>query len=198
MHTTDREAMIIEQLHRGDTEAVKYIYNIHYQPLCYFAERLTGNKSEAEDIAIESILKLLETKERFDSLSNIKAFLYISVRNACFNFLRAMQRHNSSHREIFYLTPEGEEDAKNEMVLARVLQEIYEQIETLPPQCREIFKLIFLERKTTAEIAKLLGISSQTVLNQKSIAIRMLRSTLLKKELLMVIVAALLQVACHG
>jgi len=194
MHTIDREAMIIQQLHRGDPEAVKYIYNIHYQPLCYFAERLTGNKSEAQDIAIESIIKLLDNKDRLDSLVNIKAYLYISVRNACFNFLRAMQRHNTSHREIFYLTPEGEEDAKNEMILARVLQEIYEQIETLPPQCREIFKQIFLERKSTAEIAKSLGISSQTVLNQKSIAIRMLRSALLKKELMTLILAVLLLV----
>lgn len=192
MGATDREARIIEQLHRGDTEAVKYIYNIHYQPLCYFGERLTGHRSEAEDIAIESILKLLENKERFDSLSAIKAFLYTSVRNACFNYLRALKRHKDSHREIFYLTPEGEEDTKNEMIMARLLQDIYEEIETLPPQCREIFKLIFLEHKSTAEIAKFMNISPQTVLNQKSIAIRQLRSILLKKVLLLLMAALLL------
>jgi len=184
MSTTDREAIIIKQFQRGDTEAVQYIYKTFYRPLVYFADKLVGDKAEAEDIAIDCILRLFEKKQDFDSLNNIKAWLYISVRNACFDFLRAVNRHDLSHREIFYLTPQGEEQSDYEMITARVLQEIYQQVESLPPQCREIFKLLFFMRKSTTEIAGFMGISTQTVLNQKAKAIRLLRTALLKKELL--------------
>jgi RNA polymerase sigma-70 factor (ECF subfamily) len=184
MNTTDREAKMVKQFQRGDTAAVQYIYQSFYRPLCYFAEKLVGDKSEAEDIAIDSIIKLLEKKDHFDTIENIEAFLYISVRNACFDFLRATQRHDISHKEIFYLTPEGEDQANNELILASILREIYVQVEALPPQCREVFKLIFFKRQSSAEVANFLGISVQTVLNQKSRAIRLLRMALLKKEML--------------
>ncbi|HEY4150770.1 MAG TPA: sigma-70 family RNA polymerase sigma factor [Chitinophagaceae bacterium] len=184
MKTNEDAASIAKKFRQGKADAVQYIYKTHYRPLCAFAGKMVGNQLEAEDIAIDSILKLLEKKERFETLSAINSFLYVSVRNACVDFLRAMQRRNNLHREIFYLSAPGEDRVIWEKDRVKIVKEIYVQVENLPPQCREVFKQLFYKRKSSARVARGMGISPQTVLNQKVKAIRFLRTALQKKELI--------------
>lgn len=174
----------IKKFTQGDTNAIRDVFGAFYRPLCYFATQLIGNQQEAEDIAIDSIIKLLEKRKDFDNLVNIKSFLFVTVRNACFDYLRSEQRHGRSHNELLYLQGEAEEQIENEMIKARVLQEIFVQVEKLPTQCRKIFKLIFYKGLSTAEIAQQMGLTARTVLNQKTRAINLLRSTLLNKDML--------------
>ncbi|WP_315815641.1 RNA polymerase sigma factor [Paraflavitalea speifideaquila] len=48
----------------------------------------------------------------------------------------------------------------------------------------EVFKLYFFDRLTTQEIAAALNISEQTVRNQKTKAVAILKAALLKKDIL--------------
>src|SRR5687767_5022335 len=73
---------IIEDFKKGSTRALNYIYNLFYNPLCYFAGQLVS-KEEAEDIVTDTFVKLWLKHEDFHSLQGIKAFLYIAVRNSC-------------------------------------------------------------------------------------------------------------------
>jgi RNA polymerase sigma-70 factor (ECF subfamily) len=175
---------LIEGLRSGDEEALQQIYTLHYRALCYFAEKLVHNREEAEDIAVDSFLKLLNKKEDFDTVRQVKSFLFTATRNACFDYLRKIKRHQASHQELRYLNPENEIEVVNHQVTAKVLQSIYAEMEHLPAQCKLVFKSIFVEGKTTSQIADELGISPQTVLNQKSKAVQLLRSSLLKQGLL--------------
>jgi RNA polymerase sigma-70 factor (ECF subfamily) len=192
MHDPVQQKNFIKKFRQGNHEAIRYIFKSFYRPLCYFGAQLTGNQQEAEDIAIDSIIKLLEKRKDFDNLPNIKAFLYVTTRNACFDYLRSEQRHGNSHKELLYLTGEAEEQVENEMIKSRVLQEIFVQVETLPPQCQKIFKLVFFKGLSTAEIAQQMGLTARTVLNQKTRAIQLLRGTLLSKDLLPVAVCTAL------
>jgi RNA polymerase sigma-70 factor (family 1) len=171
----------IKKFQQGSEEAIRYIFKTFYKPLCYFATQLTGNQHEAEDIAIESIIIVLEKRKDFETIPSIKAFLYVTARNDCFDYLRSEKRHGRSHQELLNLTREGEEQVENEMIKAKMLQDIFVQMETLPPRCKRIFKLIFLKGLSTAEIAQQMGITARTVLNQKARAIKLLRGTLLNK-----------------
>ena len=174
---------IISGFRNGEETAVKQLYNLHYRPLCYFAEQLVHDKTEAEDIAVEIFLKLLKKKDDFDNLPDIKSFLYTATRNACFDFLRKLKRDNKYSIEISASIEPDELFGEKEMITAKVLQAIYADVENLPGQCKQVFKSIFLEGKTTAIVASEMGISTQTVLNQKSKALQMLRLTLYKQGL---------------
>jgi RNA polymerase sigma-70 factor (family 1) len=174
----------IKKFRQGNEDATRHLFKTFYKPLCYFASNLTGNQQESEDIVIDSIIKLLEKRKDFESLPGIKSFLYVTTRNACFDYLRSEQRHGRSHQELLYLTGEADSQVENEMIKAKVLQEIFVQVETLPTQCRKIFKLLFFKGLSTAEIANQLGLTARTVLNQKTRAIHLLRNTLLGKDLL--------------
>ena len=140
-----------------------------------FCYQLTGIRDEAEDVVVESFLKLLSKKQDFDRLADIRSFLFTVVRNACFDYLRRNKTKNKFREELMLAGEGTEQWVQDEEMTAKVLQLIYTEIESLPPQCRMVFKSIFLHSKTTAEIASELGLSKQTVLNQKSKALHLLR-----------------------
>ena len=56
-----------------------------------------------------------------------------------------------------------------------VVAAIYNAIEELPEECRKVFKKLYFEEKTPAEIAEELHLKVSTVYNQKSRALNALR-----------------------
>lgn len=82
-----------------------------------------------------------------------------------------------------WLAEADESFGQDEMIASKVLQVIYTEVENLPAQCKQAFKSIFIEGKNTATIAAEMGISTQTVLNQKSKALQLLRLRLYKEGL---------------
>ncbi|MRG44518.1 sigma-70 family RNA polymerase sigma factor [Chitinophaga sp. SYP-B3965] len=173
----------IANFNRGKTGAFNYIYKLFNKPLLYFAFSLTNNHAESQDIVSEVMIRLWEKREDFEDVTKIRSFLYVAVRHASIDYLRAKQRHDLSHSEILYLSEEGELMINEHRIQAEVLHELYKEIKKLPPQCGQVFKLLFFNRKTTAEIAALMGIHPQTVLNQKTRALQLLRTALFKKNL---------------
>lgn len=174
----------IAALHRRQPEAVKELFNQLYKPLIYFAEKLVNNKQEAEDIVGTSFFKLTGRIEQFSSSRDVKAFLYVTTRNECLDYLRRMARFERSQEQLQYLMDYTDAQADDEMLRARILQEVYNEIEQLPPQCRKIFKLIYTRGMSTREIAAEMELSPQTVLNQKAKALNLLRGILAKKNLM--------------
>ena len=174
---------IIRGFRNGDEVAIKQLYQLHYRPLCYYAEKLLKDKAEAEDVTVDVFLKLLNKRDDFDNLSDIKSFLFLATRNACFDILRKNKRRDNNQREIADLAEPDDLFGEKEMITAKVLQVIYAEIENLPGQCKQVFKSIFIDGKSTATIADEMGISTQTVLNQKSKALQSLRLSLYKESL---------------
>ena len=58
--------------------------------------------------------------------------------------------------------------------------EFWEAIEQLPPKCREVVKLRYMQGMKTAEISDAMGISSRTVETQLYKAVKQLRTMIRK------------------
>lgn len=179
---------ILAEWANGNTAALKQLFHLHYPSLCSFAEKLAGERQEAEDIVAEVFIRLWKQHPEFSSLDKIKAFLYISTRNACLDLLKSRERSNR-HKQAFQRlvgndTVSDDAFADAELRHALVLQLLYEEIEHLPERCREVFKLSYLQGMKNDAIAGKLGISYDTVRTQKQRALQYLRSVLFKKGLL--------------
>jgi len=167
---------LINEFKKGDPQAFSSYFHLHYRPLCYFAAQLVNSQQDGEDIVKDTFVKLWQKHTDFDSSQNIKAFLYISTRNACLNFLRHLQVKESSRKELIYLEEEkGEELVLNQMIRAELMQEIYSEIEKLPERRREVFKMAYLEGMKNEEIADQMNISIHTVKEHKGKALYSLR-----------------------
>lgn len=165
----------MQRLGNGDKEAFSYIFGEYYAALCAFAEKLTGASGDVEDIVGEVFLKVWSRQQAFEDLRHLKDFLYKSTRNACFDFTR--RSIHSRERQALFLQSQDQWEAAAELDVIRmeVYRNIYREINQLPGQCRKIIHMGYIEGKTNNEIAQELGLSLQTVKNQKSRGISLLK-----------------------
>jgi RNA polymerase sigma-70 factor (family 1) len=176
---------LIFQFRRGSSHAYTAIYNLMAPSIYYFARRLVEDKEAAEDITADTFIKLYQMSPNFNSLPNIRAFLFVTTRNACLNYLRNLKVKNQRTSDLLYLLSNGQEKTfPEDEYRVELLQHIYDEIENLPTKCKQVFKLAYLEGLKNDEIAKLLHINNQSVKNQKTRALKILRLALSGKALL--------------
>ncbi|MBO9152251.1 RNA polymerase sigma-70 factor [Chitinophaga sp. GCM10012297] len=188
----NNEQELLQRVARGDQEAFRAIFGQHYRSLCFFATSIITDRQEAEDIVQDVFSRFWDKRGDFPTASAVKAFLYISTKNACLNYLKLRERRNEREQAFVYLH-EHEAGAAFDPVLAEteIIGELYREIENLPAQCRRVFTLSYLEGRKNEEIAGSLGISYNTVRTQKLRALKLIRSGLLKKNLLPALMAYL-------
>ncbi|RPD38112.1 RNA polymerase sigma factor [Chitinophaga barathri] len=188
----NNEQELLKKLARGDQEAFRALFSQHYRALCFFAASIIIDRQEAEDIVQESFSRFWDKRAGFPTAAAVKAFLYIATKNACLNYRKLRERRNEREKAFVYLQ-EGDDLSTFDPVLAEteIIGELYREIENLPTQCRRVFTLSYLEGRKNEEIATTLGISYNTVRTQKLRALKLIRSALLKKNLLPALMAYL-------
>lgn len=174
---------IIVGFRKGEEKAFEEVYELFSGPIYLFSRRILNNNTEAQDVTAETFMKLWNLRMNFETLQNVKAFLYITVRNACFNILRK-RKDTLRHQEDFnYLLSQNENGpSQHDEIKAEVLQTILREINNLPKQCRKVVEFSFIRGLKNAEIADELGLSLQTVKNQKNRGLRMLKLLLGRGE----------------
>jgi len=165
----------------GNEEALAHFFKLHNKSLCFFANRLVQDAVEAEDIVSDCFLKLWKRHKDFETSSNIKSFLYVSCRNACLDYLKHLKVKSAAQQNYFSQLTQSEETILYTIMEAEFLEILSQEIELLPEKCREIFKLIYFEGKKTDQIALDLELSVQTVRNQKTRAVELLKTAFFKK-----------------
>lgn len=170
-------------INMGDEEVFEEMYRSYFVPLCYFARKYI-DQADAEDVINNLFLKLWRQKELFESLQHAQSILYIATRNACLDFLKVAKRAEDRHMLISN-DLSTDKDFIEEMIRTEVWAEVYREINKLPVQCSKIMLLSFVEGLKNDEIAKTLQVSVQTVKNQKSMGIKLLKQKLSKSGLLL-------------
>ncbi|SHG25584.1 RNA polymerase sigma-70 factor, ECF subfamily [Chryseobacterium arachidis] len=174
------ERALLTDFQSGDRMAFDKIFRLHHASLVFFANRLIVNydQIDAQEIVLDVFLKLYERKESFESLSSIKAFLYISTKNSCFN---AIEKEKVRLKRVEGFTANFEEPDENnilsQIVLSEVYKELYQALELLPEQCKIIMQQL-MEGKTPKEVSQELDISVSTINSQKARAISILKKRL--------------------
>jgi RNA polymerase sigma-70 factor (family 1) len=174
------EEILLESFKNGDREAFYSIYQQFVRPLTYFTVNIINSPTDAEDIVANAFGKLYHQRVQMKSLDHVKRWLYIIVRNESIDYLRLRTRRRETQENLTYLDTGVEVQAETERIKSLLLQDVLQEIEKLPQQRRTILRLYFFEQKETREIANLLNISPQTVLNHKTKALDALRKSSLK------------------
>src|ERR1700744_3754176 len=176
----ENEEAIMNLFREGDKESFRWIYDRMVRPLTYFVENIIFSHADAEDIVANAFYKLFHARAGMKSYEHVKRWLYVIVRNESIDYLRLRTRQKDSRSDIAYLETGVEESMETERVKTVVFQSVLEEIEKLPRQRKTILRLYFFEQKTTLEIAEMLQLNSQTVLNHKAKALESLRKSGLK------------------
>ncbi|WP_163713088.1 RNA polymerase sigma-70 factor [Mangrovibacterium lignilyticum] len=158
---------------RKDQDSFAQLFEHYFNRLFQFAMTIVKSELLAEEIVLDVFMKLWGKREDLARITNIKAYMYIAVRNSAITAIRAKKKVVF---EIFDSASVSLSDyqlsAENELIEEEMFQDFNEAVKSLPEKCKIIFKLIREDGLNRNEVADILGISVKTVDNQIAIAVR--------------------------
>lgn len=175
--TVDNIGQILD---KGNTEAFTNFYTQFFKKLLIESEKYVKDIHVAEEIVQDVFLKIWEKSEDLINVKSVKSYLYRAVINSSINFINRQRNLEQHHQKIINeFTEEQVEDLDEENELIVIL---FDEIEKLPPKCKEIFKMNRFERLKYKEIALRLDISERTVENHIANALKILREAMLNNK----------------
>lgn len=177
------------RLRAGDESAFRHLIGVYGPVLCRYADRIIMNSAAAEDIVTEVLVKVWEKRETFHSFTNVKRFFYVAARNASLQYIRDRQREQ---RKFEAFNEVYTDVAVDEVIYAEMMVELQKAIAALPDKMREVFIMGYIRQLSNQEIAAQLNLSDQTVRNQKTKALSIIRNKLGHRSHLEIYLALLL------
>ena len=177
---TDRE--LLDLLKTGDRHAFSVIYDRYCSSLYHTAIKILNDADLAKDVIQDAFIMLFEKADKRIIL-NLQAYLFQTVKYRCFMHLRS-GRISQKHLHLMNLIIESNE--LEEELDARELQShLDESIASRPERCREVCYRSRYECLPNREIASRLNISSKTVENQITKALKILHTSVDKLSVVM-------------
>lgn len=183
LSTDEHEALLLDFNNR-DSDAFGRVYSLFYTELNHFASNLYRNIALEPGDAVQDVFMNLWqlNKVRFEGLINIKAYLFIAIRNHFRSYLSRCKSVDK-YKKIVVLEYDCFEA---DVIESEVFTAIYERFHLLPTDSAQILTML-LQGWNADEVAQKLGQTRQTIYNKKSKAIDILKRGLNGRELMILI-----------
>lgn len=157
---------------QGNREAFEILVERHEQRLFFFAQRMTRNRQDAEDVVQQSFQKAFTHLHRFEGRSSFSTWLTSIATNEALMLLRKSRGsrelpiRDASGNEESTFVPEipdsgpGPEDNYSQHERERILSAAMNQ---LTPGVRKAIELRELRELSTEETARVMGLTVQAV-----------------------------------
>ncbi len=174
---------LLEDFRNGKKAAFDELFDRYYNTMYVFSHGLINNREEAKDISIRSLTTLFRMHANFDSVTNIRAFLYVSTRNASLNYLKYLKRARTKYSGLKQALNDQSE-VTNDAIDGAFIRRIYHSaIDELPQRTRQVIEKLYAEKMSYQEVADELTLSVNTVRNLRVFAIKRIRQLLRDKGL---------------
>lgn len=164
---------------QNPSKGLELLFRRYYNPLCSHAVRFVYSKQIAEDLVSEVFFQFYRTKAYENINSSYTSYLFRSVRNECYTYMRrefgktdSLEPFTENTISSYHQQPDAEIHYNN------LYLKVNEVIGRLPTQCQRVFLLSRFENKRYNEIADELKISPKTVEVHISKALKHLRAAL--------------------
>lgn len=163
-------------LQAGDESGLRYFMSQYGEQLRFFAYKITKNKEVSEEIVSEAFYKLWQGREKAVSVEAVKSFLYLIIRNACYDYVGSSYHKTVDlGEELLWDTVEKRTDILTHIIYTELIDQVVAELDKLPKQQAEVFRLSYLEGMDTQEICETLGTTTSSVYFARSKALSALR-----------------------
>lgn len=165
-----------QQIGQGSQTAFASLFRLFYQKLHGFSLQYVHVHEIAEEITNDVFVKLWSRRAEISHVQNLSTYLFVSVKNHSLNYLKQY-----SHIHIAVEDAAGSSglvnrnDPGEELEWKEISFQLSQVIDSLPDQCRTVFRLIKEDGFRYKEVAEILGISPRTVETQLFRAIKKLQ-----------------------
>ena len=169
---------LIDLWQRGDEMAFDTFYKRYIIQLIALITRKTGSEESAKELSQDVFLAVYLQKDNLQNIENFKAYLFGIAKNKLFNYYRHQLVERKYRQNLLNRIEPIINDVKETVENKQLEQIIDQQVEQLPPKCREVFRLSRRENLSYKAIAERLKISENTVDQHIQKALRSIRSAI--------------------
>jgi len=180
-HKQPEEELLL-RLSEGNLDGFRALMEWYFPLLAAFAEKFVSDRALAQDIAQDTFIKVWQRHASFGNMLALRKFMYVTTRNGCLNALRERQRAGKRDERFVQQDVENERFATDEILYTEMLAQVRKTMEHLPEKMRQVFTLAYVDGLNNQEIAERLQLSQQTVRNQKTRALQIIKGHLGEKR----------------
>ena len=171
---SDTELLL--QIKEDDHASFDLLFDRYWERLYRVALSRTGDDFVAQDIVQELFIKLWDNRSTIYISVSLKAYLYASIRYEVYRQVRSSMLTSDVFETLFdrLQTPVDYENIEYKELIAQVNS----AVNALPQKCREVYKLSREEYLSHKQISSRLNISTKTVENHLTKALKQLRTSL--------------------
>lgn len=157
---TGTDEALAARARNGDRTALQRLLERHHETAFRFSYRLLGSRADAQDVAQEICIRVVEHIGSFRGSSRFSTWLYQMVLNACRDYRRRQRTVKTMQDGYATFHSEVSADWADSEQKIRWL---YLALDRLKPDLKETALLILAEDVTQEDAAAILGISTGTV-----------------------------------
>lgn len=176
------------RLKSGDEEAFDFFYKKHRGKIYGNILKLVKSSDIAADILQDVFIKVWNHAAGLDVEQSFEGYLVRIAQNSVYDFFRKASRQKKLEEKLIASSAvEDHQDIDAGAELEESIKLLDQEINLLPPKCREVFQLCKIEGKSYDEVAALLNISTATVNNHIVRATRILKSRLSQVDVILIL-----------
>lgn len=175
------ERQLVARLRAGDVAALGEAYDAHHAHVRAFAQRMVGDPGAAEDLVQETFLALPRAVARFRGDSSLRTLIVSVAVNHARHHVRAASRRRAAMARLASEPETAGPTPAEEVARAQLAAALVRALDELPIEQRVAVVLCEVEERTSAEVARIVGVPETTVRTRLFHARRKLAEALVRE-----------------
>lgn len=186
-----QEKQLVTALQQGKVHAFDALFHHYNQKLYRFAFSLLKNDEDAKEIVQEVFCRIWQKRKDVDSSKSFKSFLFTISYNLTLDMLRLRLKESAYRKSVEHYFNDNPVRQENKVDYETIEKQLEKAVEELPQKRRLIYRLSREEGLSQKEIAAQLCITTKTVENHMTLALRHIRKRLGKEIIQVLLFGAL-------
>ena len=156
------EELYKKYIENGDKSSFRVIFERHMESLTLYINALVKNMQDAEDIMMDAFAVAASGESRFSGKSTFKTWLFGIAHHLACKHLRRKKRivpSDTDYGETLFVQDDTEFFAGEEKL------RLYEALAELSPERRNVLYLLYFERMSHDDIARVMRKSKKQIYN---------------------------------
>lgn len=172
---------ILQMFGEAEEKAFRLLYDTYYKTLVLFANQVVNDHEVAKDLVQDYLAKFWITKPYKTLQSGLDRYIFQAVKFSALTYLKEARKKQELYQAFSREEMTEEVCVMPEEEQVDIIKVVYQMIDLLPEERRQVFMMVFVDKMPYQEVADRLGISKNTVKTQLSRALKFLRKALKDK-----------------
>ncbi len=165
---------ILHMFTETEEEAFRLLYDTYYKTLVLFANQVVNDKEVAKDIVQDYFVKFWISKPYKTLKFGLDKYIFQAVKFSALTYLKELRRKEDCFQSFSHEMGD-EKDMIQLEGQVDIIKVVYQIIDLLPEERRQVFMMVFVDGMSYQEVADRLAISKNTVKTQLARALKFLR-----------------------